>query len=700
MSEPLQIPIRGTQPVRFLRLDPVRDAFCEQVDSVDADASAEVPWQIRENNEYEYSLDTDLRLADHPAVSQSARKLHVGRLRPLNLVGRLQLDVLRISDGEKVGVAEIEVTSRKFGYRGDYRIMLDDIARKATDLVFSSEEAVAQPVVPNTAVDSSTLYQRFAFLRAILESEQFNAALARICASPIRKLENIEDTCSVQNVCHVGTDVARQFASAMDRIALPAGHQLHSRMASVPRRLLISQRHETCDIDENRFVRCVLETFSDVMRQVADLAPASGRLRTEAIAMAEKLERYLTEPFFRQVSRMTRLPLGSMALQRKEGYRDVLRAWSLWETAAKLSWTGGEDVYAAGKKDVANLYEYWCYFKLLDIVQQLFHVSDEAVAQKLISCTNGLTLSLKEGVRTVLHGTYAPFASGTRFRKLAIEFAYNATFSRVAGGWGSSWSLPMRPDYTIALRPDGVDIDTARRNDLVTYVHFDAKYKVDEYELLRTQMKEPLPSELYPEDESTQARMARDVKRVDILKMHAYRDAIYHTGGAYVLYPGEKGNNYPQYHEILPGLGAFPLSPSIDSTTKIESFLRNVAEHLCDRLTQWEELNYQRHAVCAGVGSMVAMLQADAIPGLYKAVKSSGVFPLPVNCYLSSPASIRWITIPDDDPNLPPHVVRVAVNGYRGTVNYAALTDVYSQFVGILTSGHSGESFHIWTLEG
>ena len=44
----------------------------------------------------------------------------------------------------------------------------------------------------------------------------------------------------------------------------------------------------------------------------------------------------------------------------------------MFELAAKLIWSGGEAVYGAGKKDIATLYEYWVFFKLLDLFQELF----------------------------------------------------------------------------------------------------------------------------------------------------------------------------------------------------------------------------------------------------------------------------------------------------------------------------------------
>ena len=50
-------------------------------------------------------------------------------------------------------------------------------------------------------------------------------------------------------------------------------------------------------------------------------------------------------------------------------------------------------------------------------------------------------------------------------------------------------------------------------------------------------------------------------RRADLLKMHAYKDAIRRTGGAYVLYPGTEDRVVSGFHEIIPGLGAFAISP-------------------------------------------------------------------------------------------------------------------------------------------
>jgi len=83
--------------------------------------------------------------------------------------------------------------------------------------------------------------------------------------------------------------------------------------------------------------------------------------------------------------------------------------------------------------------------------------------------------------------------------------------------------------------------------------------------------------------------------------MHAYRDAIRKTGGAYVLYPGGDGDTHPphqEYHEILPGLGAFVLRPtdtgeaSSASSNALRKFLSDVLDHTAAQGSGRERAGY------------------------------------------------------------------------------------------------------------
>lgn len=80
--------------------------------------------------------------------------------------------------------------------------------------------------------------------------------------------------------------------------------------------------------------------------------------------------------------------------------------------------------------------------------------------------------------------------------------------------------------------------------------------------------------------------------------MHAYRDAIRRTGGAYVLYPGNSIHEpfRSNFHEILPGLGAFSIRPGSGGSAKgirgLSKFRDDVIDHLSNRTTAHERSRY------------------------------------------------------------------------------------------------------------
>jgi hypothetical protein len=146
----------------------------------------------------------------------------------------------------------------------------------------------------------------------------------------------------------------------------------------------------------------------------------------------------------------------------------------------------------------------------------------------------------------------------------------------------------MRPDYTLSLWPAEFSPEEAEAQELMVHVHFDAKYRVDSL------------TELFGEDDAGEEEKRErhgTWKRADLLKMHAYRDAIRRTQGAYILYPGDDiPATFAGFREILPGLGAFVLKPGCGKTD-LANFIRDVLAHVCDRATARERQTYHTYRV-------------------------------------------------------------------------------------------------------
>ena len=300
------------------------------------------------------------------------------------------------------------------------------------------------------------------------------------------------------------------------------------------------------------------------------------------------LDEWLGRAFFDSVGDFHFVPLGSPALQRKGGYRELLRWWLRFRTAAELSWHGGEDLFHAGHRDVAQLYEYWLFFELLGWFYRRCAAQHRPPIDELIEGLdeNRPNLRLKKRVQL------GPFVGAfvTASRRLNARFAYNRRFDistdREKPG---SWTRRLHPDYTFTFWPEGMEEAAAERLELLVHVHFDAKYRVENI------------AGLFGTEETDDVDEEQDgnYKRQDLLKMHAYRDAIKRSHGAYVLYPG-RGNSPVTFrgffHEILPGLGAFAIAPDESGAAQgmeaLEKFLDEVLLHLANRTTAQERISY------------------------------------------------------------------------------------------------------------
>ncbi len=318
---------------------------------------------------------------------------------------------------------------------------------------------------------------------------------------------------------------------------------------------------------------------------------AGKRLQYEANELTEKLENHLQHNIFKEISRPTTLKLNSPTLQKKEGYREILKIWLKFDLAAKLVWNGGEDVYSGGKKDIATLYEYWLFFKLLDVLKSIFEIEPKELEKLITSSSNELSLQLKQGKFTALNGTYT---KGNR--DLNIRFSYNRSFvGNKDMSKAGSWTTTLRPDYTLSIWPTNLNETAAEEEDQIVHIHFDAKYKIANInQILENKQDVEL-------NEEKKNNLKGIYKNADLLKMHAYKDAIRRTSGAYVLYPGDTNKALKGFHEILPGLGAFSIKPSQNQNTNetfyLENFLKDVLKHFLNNASQRENIASKSYSI-------------------------------------------------------------------------------------------------------
>lgn len=559
----------------------------------DAEKSApennEARFQLVEGCFYDYKLSSgEYRLGDigENIVQQHRRDQNIGTLAPNIFVGTLEVPLFRTGQEAKIQDIKLEVQSIKSTYREDYRDMLGLITEKCTDLLLQANSPVSQHLDVDFENDSQSLYQKFAFIKSIISSDEFQDSINRIVTAPVTVWSESSEYKDIRSVRKFTNSSLKELVKGSNRTKLPSNHYLEKfGLKTIPERITSVRKIDSVDTPENRFIKHALETFLKFSSDINKASKKGSKLYNESNILNRELESHLHHTIFQEISRPTTLKLNSPVLQRKEGYREVLRTWLMFELAAKLIWKGGEDVYGAGKKDVANLYEYWLFFKLLDLFQSIFDIAPKDISELIETSDNGLNIRIKQGKFSALDGVY-----NSENRKLNIRFSYNRSFSgKKDYPAAGSWTTTLRPDYTLSFWPYGISDKEAEREELIVHIHFDAKYKIANFTNITAQKSD---QEL---DEEKIENQKGVYKNADLMKMHAYKDAIRRTGGAYVLYPGTEPIKRAGFHEIIPGLGAFPVRPSKtdDGIADLKSFILEVVNHFLNRASQREKIAYR-----------------------------------------------------------------------------------------------------------
>ena len=605
MAEYLEIPIMGK--ISDLKLIVYPQSSNAKVFEESETIAGESRYQLLEGCTYAYELIDKHKGKNYQFDAQNEivkfhpnKSLHanMGTLVTGIYVGSLTLDVCDAESSEKVGRVRLEIRSTKAKYKEEYRLMLEDIARYYTDLVLQQGSPVTQRLEIDQTCSSKTLYQRFSFVRSLVDSDSFSEAIHKILSNPVRKWTDANVERNIVGVKRLSRKNIRQIASCTDRISLPESMMtgMPKCLSSVPRRIEVEYKRDTTDCQENQFVKFVLRTFVNFCSDIQGFPNATERLKEEAKETTAILYEHLDNQFFRQISQPSHMNMNSPVLQRKEGYREVLQAWLLFDLAAKLNWTGGDDVYDAGKKNVATLYEYWLFFKLLELVSEFFNIEPKAMSDLVQVDRDNINLSLKQGKMKMVAGKQETFS-----RVLNVAFYYNRTFNKIAEDddpihKAGSWTMTMRPDYTLSLWPGEIDEKEAERQELIVHIHFDAKYRLKKVLLEDRDLDNNVEEDLAEEKNEQELKI---YKRGDLLKMHAYKDAIRRTSGAYVLYPGEENRELRGFHEIVPGLGAFSIRPGHwqQDSVYLKQFLAEVKAHLMDRTSDREKLSFYQYDV-------------------------------------------------------------------------------------------------------
>jgi predicted component of viral defense system (DUF524 family) len=464
-----------------------------------------------------------------------------------------------LSFGNDVGWAELIITEQtravhlrfevfplKVDYRTDYVLLRDEVAAMARSLAMTVQARTFGTASPSSAADP-TLAEWIALLRGYFEKLMKTAN--SVVANPHFALKAVTRSVEPARAHRVGERaLERRLRRPLSRSGGTTGSGL-----AVPARVPEARRRISYDNPENRYFKYLLLETLRKLQQIAvteetgdedaDLSAEQrffAALRPEATVMIRRVQGLLRLPFVQDLQAQLPNSLYSPVLYRHPAYSAFVQTARLLNSG--LSLQGGS--LRIGVKNIAQLYEYWCFLRLVRLFRESFSIEQQSLVQlRHLRLVVVLAKGKEAGV------TFKDAASG---RTLCL--LYDRMFK----------GLP-----TVSQRPDNV-IQLASEDRL--YI-LDAKYRLD----------------FEPDYVARYGGAGPTVDDINI--MHRYRDAIvishplkpgeFQRGivqGAAVLFPfpneGEYRNHrfYKSLAEVQ--IGGLPFLPGVSAL--VENHIRGL----------------------------------------------------------------------------------------------------------------------------
>lgn len=463
-----------------------------------------------------------------------------------NDIGRSEIKLIYEAGGEVHRFSFwFEVLSTKLDYHQHWKAIVEDIEREYRLLSLDYMRRTFHGFMPDKNGETPEIIWWSIFAE---EQERFIKACKNIIERPRRRLRGQKT--------YKRADKLRFIPNSLE-------NELAEHKKNESHLYCVEEYVHTNDTQENRFLKFALKQISDkyevLKKQIEAVKGMSEAMKLELQTVSVALTRLQRHSFFRTVGNFKGLNQESLVLQKATGYSQVYRLWSMLRRAYSLN----DGIYRLQTKDIATLYEIWCFIEVSHIVKKQLGLDIDMEHRNRMEMSGLFTWELGKGEH-----------SRILFKKDNVELA-ELIYNPKSTDHGHDYAgvedfvvptVPQKPDIVLRLT----------KNDLyegmkMTYL-FDAKY-----------------------------RIAGKEKGVDtppddaINQMHRYRDAIYYKDytsdalkkeviGGYILFPGdgasadvEVSKFYKSIDEV--NIGAFPLRPKDEHNRYLlEEFIKKLVQ--------------------------------------------------------------------------------------------------------------------------
>lgn len=436
----------------------------------------------------------------------------------------------------------IEVFPTKIDYQNDYKQIVEDVTKEVYNVVFDFLKKTYLGYQQSEKVNSSPV-EFFAVINKIYKD--FIKAADTIMSQPHHVLETTHQVLPSHKVKKTDGRTIRWIKKHPDQAKRVNGEIRIERALAV-------RKQVSYDTKENQLTKYILLSTARKLESFKKNYLKLQRKEDQAViakidGMVRELNRRCNTTFLADVEAKEASSGMSLVFSMAPGYRDLYKYYLM--LLRGLSITG--DVFNISVKDLALLYEYWCFIKLNSMMKDRY----ELISQDIVKVQgNGLFVSLVKGSSSKVK--YRNSENGE-----VITLSYNPKSGQVP-------TVAQKPDNVLSLEKKTVN--QVGKKVKYEYV-FDAKYRVN-------------PA-LEGSDYYNTISHTPGPETDDINTMHRYRDAIvYHNGadpyertmfGAYVLFPyanKEEYRNHKFFESIEKvNIGGLPFLPS--ETSMVQDML-------------------------------------------------------------------------------------------------------------------------------
>ena len=526
-------------------------------------------------------------------------------------------DLIIRADGRDVLSIRLEVYPTKISYKDDYQEMMADINNMVSESVLDFMKKTYQVFVPDhKRNDVPAVF--FTILQAIYD--KYLRAAKRILAVPHHKLITEHEVLPHYKIGRIDTSSEKWLQKHPEQIRRTDTGIQAEKVLAVPHHKLITehevlphykigridtssekwlQKHPehvrrtdtgvqaekilairkqiTYDTQENRLVKFMLKT---TVRRIDDFTRRYIQSRQQpdeqvligASKMSREIQRLLGASWLSEVSDYSASKSMSLVFGMAPGYRELYKYYLMLQNGISV----GGDIFHMSVRDTAQLYEYWCFIKLYDILRNHYTLKSPDIIKV---DRKGVTIDLVKGKPSKV--TFLNTKTGE-----CIYLAYNP--SEIA-----TQTVSQQPDNVLELEKKG-------SGSAYKYV-FDAKYRIE---------MNP-DGQFYPDNKP-------GPKVDDINTMHRYRDAIVYENpesrftfektmfGAYILFPyaDEKEYENHRFYKSIEtvNIGGLPFLPSATS------LVTNLLEEL---VSDSPESAFERASLPAGIEERLKSVDWD-----------------------------------------------------------------------------------------